>query len=87
MFTTGSADGTVKPSHVYAAFKACAGRPKIYAELRGQYHTTKTEQGFDAHFLACHTAGIETSCAMIYSNRSDSLCNARNYVKCEIVRD
>ena len=87
MFTTGSGDGTVKASHVYAAFKACPARPKVFVELSGQVHTTKGEQGFDAHFLACHTASIQTSCDRIYGGGAEALCQARKYTRCEIVNE
>ena len=86
LFTTGSADTTVRPNHVYAAFKACPARPKVFVELSGQGHTTKGEQGFDAHFLACHAAGVQSSCERIYGSDAEALCQARKYNRCEVVK-
>ena len=88
LFTTGSADTTVKPDFLYTAFRACPARPKIFINIAGQYHTTKNEQGFDAHFLGCHTGGLQSSCARIYAkdaNGTYALCKAKKYVKCEVV--
>lgn len=86
LFTTGSADNTVEPSFLYKAFQACPARPKVFINIAGQYHTTKGEQGFDAHFLACHTAGIKSSCNKIYGSGPDDLCQAKKYVQCEVVQ-
>jgi dienelactone hydrolase len=86
MFTTGSADSTVEASFLYKAFQACPARPRVYVNTAGQYHTTKGEQGFDAHFLACHVAGNQTSCARVYGTGPTDLCQARKRVKCQIDR-
>ena len=65
-------------------------RPKIYAELTGGIHNEPKKDGllnqFDAHFLACHTAGIQSSCDRIYGSGPTSLCQANNYTKCEITK-
>lgn len=87
MFTSGQADTTVKAEFLYQAFQACPARPKVFVDIAGQYHTTKGEQGFDAHFLGCHTAGLQSSCARIYGKGPDDLCQAKRYVRCEVVTD
>ena len=87
LFTTGSADTTVRANFLYTAFQACPARPKVFVNIAGQYHTTKGEQAFHAHFLACHTAGVQSSCSHIYGKGPNDLCQAKKYVKCEIVTD
>ena len=51
-----------------------------------QVGNLKGEQGFDAHFLACHAAGVQSSCERIYGNGAEALCQARKYNRCEVVK-
>ena len=87
MFTTGSADTTVKPADVRSAFEACPARPRIFAELVGAGHMEPRDGGkrlnlFDGHFLACHVSNRTASCDAIYGGGPHSLCKANQYTSC-----
>ena len=87
MFTTGTADTTVAPATVRAAFDTCPSRPKVFANLKGGVHMEPRDGSkhlnlFDAQFLACHVANRTDSCDAIYGSGKDSLCQKYNYAEC-----
>jgi dienelactone hydrolase len=89
MFTTGTADTTVDPATVRAAFDACPSRPKVFANLVGGVHMEPRDGSkhlnlFDAQFLACHVANRTDSCDAIYGGGKDSLCRKYSYAACVI---
>merc|ERR1712039_974463 len=85
MFTTGIEDHA---HHLQDQFDACKGYPKILAQVEGAQHMEPESPGrlnpFDAHFLGCHVAALQSSCVRIYGNASDSLCKANKMITCTI---
>merc|ERR1719321_110253 len=85
MFTTGTED---HQQHLLAQYELCKGHPKILAQVEGAQHMEPESPGrlnpFDAHFLGCHVAGLESSCNMVYGSGSDSLCQKNKMTTCEI---
>jgi poly(3-hydroxybutyrate) depolymerase len=88
MFTTGTEDhrGAVK-----GQFDATPGRPKVLAEVEGAVHMEPAINGrlnpFDAHFLGCHVAGLQTSCDKVYGGGADDMCQANTMTLCQIEKD
>merc|ERR1712151_1342253 len=64
------------------------GYPKILAQVQGAQHMEPESPGrlnpFDAHFLGCHVAGLQTSCDKVYGNGADTLCKANKMTTCQI---
>jgi len=85
MFTTGTEDrhGAIK-----GQFDASPGRPKVLAEVDGAVHMEPMINGrlnpFDAHFLGCHVAGLQTSCDKIDGSGADDMCQANTMTLCQI---
>jgi len=77
MFTSGHED---RRSQMLSAFQSCPATHKVYAVASGAGHMEPTHGGrlnpFDAHFLGCHAAGLQSSCNKIYGNSEDTICNA-----------
>merc|ERR1712176_1633051 len=77
MFTTGTEDrrGSVK-----GQYEACAGSPKVLAEVEGAEHMEPLINGrlnpFDAHFLGCHVLDLKTSCDKITGKGTNDMCQA-----------
>lgn len=88
MFTTGTEDrhGTVR-----GQFQAAKGFPKILAQVEGAQHMEPMSPGrlnpFDAHFLGCHLAALQSSCDKVYGDGSDSMCKANKMTTCEIKKN
>ena len=88
MYTSGSGDPRRHKSA--EGFANCPARPKVFAVLEGGGHMEPEGQGrlnpFDALFLGCHlqSNSYYVSCARIYGNGSDSLCNANAMTTCDI---
>lgn len=87
MFATGMEDHR---GNVQKDFEACPGRPKILAEVEGAQHMEPLSPGrlnpFDAHFLGCHVAGLQSSCDKVYGNGATDMCQANNMTLCQIVQ-
>lgn len=87
MFATGTEDrrGTVR-----GQFEAAKGLPKVLAQVDGAQHMEPLTNGrlnpFDAHFLGCHVAGLQSSCDKVYGDAADSMCKANKMTICEIVK-
>lgn len=88
MFTTGSEDHR---QAVKGQFDACAGRPKVLAQVTGASHMEPMNPGrlnpFDAHFFGCHLASLKTSCDKVYGDGAGSMCKAQKMTVCDIVTD
>merc|ERR1711862_214540 len=86
MFTTGTED---KHESLRGAFEMAPAQHKVLAEVEDAEHMEPAQNGrlnpFDAHFLGCHLAGLQTSCDMIYGNSKSSLCKANTMTVCEVV--
>mmetsp|Transcript_64835 Transcript_64835/g.189720 ORF Transcript_64835/g.189720 Transcript_64835/m.189720 type:complete len:283 (+) Transcript_64835:113-961(+) len=87
MFTTGTEDHR---QAVRGQFSACPGRPKILAQVAGAEHMEPLTRGrlnpFDAHFLGCHVAGLQSSCTKVYGNGAGSMCRANKMTTCQITK-
>jgi len=85
MFTTGTEDHAQR---LKQQFELCKGYPKILAQVDGAQHMEPESPGrlnpFDAHFLGCHVAGLQTSCDKVYGNGADSLCQKNQMTTCQI---
>merc|ERR1712190_652440 len=85
MFTTGTED---HGHRLKQQFELCKGYPKILAQVQGAQHMEAESPGrlnpFDAHFLGCHVAGLQSSCDKVYGNGADTLCKANTMTTCQI---
>merc|ERR1711865_474122 len=85
-FSTGSEDHA---SRLKGAFDAVGSTSKVLAEVSGADHMYPATNGalnpFDAHFLGCHVADLQTSCLKIYGTGSDSVCKANSMSLCQVV--
>jgi len=41
---------------------------------------------FDAHFLGCHLAGLDSSCTKVYGDASTDMCQANTMALCEFTK-
>merc|ERR1712078_571904 len=86
MFTTGSED---HQSHLKGAFDAVKSKSKVLAEVQGADHMFPAENGalnpFDAHFMGCHVADLQTSCNKIYGTGQGTICKANTMTLCQVV--
>merc|ERR1719199_2241415 len=77
----------VEPSKVNSTPR----RPKVLAEVKGAVHMEPAIDGrlnpFDAHFLGCHVAGLQTSCDKVYGGGADDMCQANTMTLCQIEKD
>lgn len=85
MFTTGSED---HQSRLKGAFDLVASKSKVLAEVTGADHMFPATNGalnpFDAHFMGCHVADLQTSCDKVYGNGADSMCKANSMTLCQV---
>jgi len=85
-FSTGSEDHA---SRLKGAFDAVKSTSKVLAEVQGADHMYPAENGalnpFDAHFLGCHVADLQTSCDKIYGTGQGTICKANSMTLCQIV--
>jgi len=85
MFTTGSEDHR---SQLKAAFDAVGSKSKVLAEVQGADHMYPAENGalnpFDAHFLGCHVADLQTSCDKVYGTGQGTICKANTMTLCQV---
>merc|ERR1711865_973351 len=86
MFTTGTEDHA---SRLKGAFDAVKSKTKVLAEVQGADHMYPATNGalnpFDAHFLGCHVADLQTSCDKIYGTGQDTICKANSMSLCQVV--
>lgn len=87
MFTSGGEDHRGSHHH---DFEATASKQKVFAEADGARHMEPMHAGrlnpFDAHFLGCHVADLQTSCDMIYGDGPTTICQANQMKSCEICK-
>merc|ERR1712166_361975 len=85
-FSTGSEDHA---SRLKGAFNAVASKSKVLAEVQGADHMYPATNGalnpFDAHFLGCHVADLQTSCDKIYGTGQGTICKANSMSLCQVV--
>jgi len=86
MFTTGSED---RQNHLKGAFDLVASESKVLAEVQGADHMYPLTNGalnpFDAHFMGCHVADLQTSCNKVYGTGKDTMCEANSMMLCDAV--
>merc|ERR1712048_257445 len=86
MFTTGTEDHA---SRLKGAFDAVSSKTKVLAQVTGADHMYPLTNGalnpWDAHFLGCHVADLQSSCDKIYGSGSDSICKGNSMMQCEVV--
>lgn len=86
MFTTGSEDGQ---SRLKGAFELVTSTAKVLAEVSGADHMYPATNGalnpFDAHFMGCHVADLQSSCDKVYGSGSGTICEANSMSLCEVV--
>jgi len=84
-FSTGSEDHA---SRLKGAFDTVGSKSKVLAEVQGADHMYPAENGalnpFDAHFLGCHVADLQTSCNKIYGTGQDTICKANTMTLCQV---
>lgn len=85
MFTSGRGGGAGTDM-----FDSSPAKFKVYAVAKGAGHMEPIQgrrlNGFDGHFLGCHVAGLQTSCAKIYGDGPDSICKAQPMDACKVVQ-
>merc|ERR1712151_414742 len=73
MFTSGRGGGSGQDM-----FDSCPAKYKVFAIAKGAGQMEPIQGGrmnpFDAHFLGCHVADLQTSCDKIYGDADDSIC-------------
>ena len=86
MFTTGSEDHA---SRLKGAFDLVTSKAKVLAEVTGADHMYPATNGalnpFDAHFMGCHVADLQTSCDKIYGSGPGTICKANSMSLCQVV--
>merc|ERR1712157_110943 len=86
MFTTGTEDHA---SRLKGAFDLASSKNKVLAQVAGADHMYPATNGalnpWNAHFLGCHVADLESSCIKIYGSGSDSICKGNSMTQCEVV--
>lgn len=86
LYTTGTLD-TKDADHTEfeAQYDECAGRPKVFVDLKDGYHMEPLEgkrlNYLTARFLGCHVQGRQDMCDYIYGG---DLCNRSDLTKCRI---
>jgi hypothetical protein len=84
-FSTGSEDHA---SRLKGAFDAVGSKNKVLAEVQGADHMYPATNGalnpFDAHFLGCHVADLQTSCNKIYGTGQGTICKANSMTLCQV---
>jgi len=85
-FSTGSEDHA---SRLKGAFDAVGSQSKVLAEVQGADHMYPATNGalnpFDAHFMGCHVADLQTSCNKIYGTGQGTICKANSMTLCQVV--
>merc|ERR1712007_383473 len=85
MYVTGNEDIRGRLCEEY---ETSPGLPKVLAMVDGAGHYEPSQDGrlnpFHAHFLGCHVADLQHSCAQIYGKGANSLCKANKMHICEI---
>jgi len=85
MFTSGRGGGAGSDM-----FSSSPAQYKVFAIAKGAGHMEPIQggrlNGFDGHFLACHVAGLQTSCEKIYGSGDDSICKAQPMDACQVVQ-
>lgn len=86
MFTTGTEDHA---SRLKGAFDLVSSQKKVLAQVTGADHMYPATNGalnpWDAHFLGCHVADLQSSCNKIYGSGSDSICKGNSMTQCQVV--
>jgi hypothetical protein len=86
MFTTGTED---RAEHLKGAFDLVNSENKVMAQVTGADHMYPATNGalnpWDAHFMGCHVADLESSCTQIYGSGADSICKGNSMTQCEVV--
>merc|ERR1712070_442863 len=76
-------------SRLKGAFDAVGSKSKVLAEVQGADHMYPATNGalnpFDAHFLGCHVADLQTSCNKIYGTGQGTICKANSMTLCQVV--
>jgi len=86
MFTTGSEDHA---GRLKGAFDLVSSSSRVLAEVSGADHMFPATNGalnpFDAHFLGCHVAELESSCNKVYGTGAGTMCKANSMTLCNVV--
>jgi len=86
MFTTGTEDNA---SRLKGAFDLAKSTNKVLAQVTGADHMYPATNGalnpWDAHFLGCHVADLQSSCLKIYGSGSDSICKGNSMTQCQVI--